>query len=155
MKILNLGAGGFIGAHLTKRLLDEGHKVVAVDVSGDKLEELLGHANLTFLATDIRAADFDLRTWVREADLVVDMVAYANPALYVQMPLEVFHLNFTENLKIAEACVEFGKRLIQFSSSEVYGKSPAAFLSDKLVDPQDPAGHVCGGQHKLHPGTRV
>jgi UDP-apiose/xylose synthase len=136
---LNLGAGGFIGAHLTKRLLDEGHRVVAVDVCGDKIADLRDQELLTFLEADIRASGFDLRALVRDADLVVDLVAYANPALYVQMPLEVFHLNFTENLKIAEACVEFGKRLVQFSSSEVYGKSPAAFLADKLVDPEDPA----------------
>jgi nucleoside-diphosphate-sugar epimerase len=50
----------------------------------------------------------------------------------------VFRLNFTENIKIAEACVQLGKRLIQFSSCEVYGKTPAAGYADKLKDPEDP-----------------
>lgn len=48
---------------------------------------------------------------VEDADLVIDLIAYANPGLYLQIPLEVFRLNFTENLKIAEACVWNGKRL--------------------------------------------
>ena len=139
MRILSLGAGGFIGAHLTERLLREGHDVVAVDTHDDKIRDLLDHDRLTFHQADIRSADFNLVELVQRADLVVDLVAYANPGLYVQMPLEVFQLNFIENLKIAEACVRHDKRLIQFSSSEVYGKSPASFLSDQLTDPEDPA----------------
>ncbi|MFH1091193.1 MAG: NAD-dependent epimerase/dehydratase family protein, partial [Pseudomonadota bacterium] len=54
-------------------------------------------------------------------------------------PLDVFYLNFSENLRIAEACVRRGKRLIQFSSCEVYGKTPAGLWPDKLIDPEDPS----------------
>ena len=49
MNILNLGGGGFIGSHLTKRLLDEGHSVTAVDLWTDKVGELLDHPRLTFV----------------------------------------------------------------------------------------------------------
>jgi nucleoside-diphosphate-sugar epimerase len=41
MKILLLGAAGFIGSHLTARLLEERHTVVGVDVKNDKVSELL------------------------------------------------------------------------------------------------------------------
>jgi UDP-apiose/xylose synthase len=138
VKILNLGAGGFIGAHLTGRLLAEGHSVTAVDTHADKVVEFLGLPNLRFIESDIRGPELDLPTLVRSHDLVVDLIAYANPVLYVRMPLEVFELNFVENLRIARACVAHGKRLIQFSSCEVYGKTVAAVLGDRLADVENP-----------------
>jgi len=138
MKILSLGAGGFIGSHLTQRLLAEGHSVTAVDVQTEKVTEWLEHPNLTFLQQDIRSPKWDLDRHVQEADLVIDLIAYANPGLYIRIPLEVFHLNFTENLKIAESCVRHDKRLIQFSTCEVYGRTAASLKNAHLVDAEDP-----------------
>ncbi len=138
MRILSLGAGGFIGSHLTHRLLKEGHAVIAVDVDSEKVTDCLEHPNLTFLKQDIRKPDWNLDALVRESDLVIDLIAYANPGLYIQIPLEVFQLNFTENLKIAEACVRHEKRLIQFSTCEVYGRSAASLKNARLADPEDP-----------------
>ncbi len=138
MRILSLGCGGFIGSHLTERLLKEGHAVVGVDTHTDKIEEFIDHENFTFLDVDICQPGFDLDSLVKDTDLTIDLIAYANPGIYVRNPLEVFRLNFTENLKIAEACVRQGKRLIQFSSCEVYGKTIAAVAPDKVKDPEDP-----------------
>jgi UDP-apiose/xylose synthase len=138
MKILSLGAGGFIGSHLTYRLLQEGHLVTAVDIETDKVTDFLEHPNLTFLQKDIRSPEWDLDSMVRDADLVIDLIAYANPGLYLRIPLEVFQLNFTENLKIAEACVRHGKRLIQFSTCEVYGRTAASLTKARVADPEDP-----------------
>jgi UDP-apiose/xylose synthase len=138
MRILNLGAGGFIGSHLTQRLLAEGHTVTAVDLWTDKVTELLDHPQLTFVQQDIRSPEWNLDRLVAEADLVIDLIAYANPGLYIRIPLEVFRLNFTENLKIAESCVRHGKRLVQFSTCEVYGRSAASLKNANLKDPEDP-----------------
>ncbi|HTS49531.1 MAG TPA: bifunctional UDP-4-keto-pentose/UDP-xylose synthase [Bryobacteraceae bacterium] len=138
MKILSLGAGGFIGSHLTHRLLQEGHVVTAVDLETEKVTDCLEHPNLTFFQHDIRKPGWDLDALVRESDLVIDLIAYANPGLYIRIPLEVFRLNFTENLKIAEACVRQRKRLIQFSTCEVYGRSAASLKNARLTDPEDP-----------------
>ena len=138
MRILALGAAGFIGSHLTHRLLTEGHQVTAVDVESDKVTDFIDHPNLTFLKQDIRSPDWNLEGLVRDTDLVIDLIAYANPGLYIKIPLEVFQLNFTENLKIAEACVRQRKRLIQFSTCEVYGRSAASIPSAQLEDPEDP-----------------
>jgi len=138
MNILNLGAGGFIGSHLTRRLLDEGHSVTAVDLYTDKLGELLDHPRLTFVQQDIRNREWHIAPFVENADLVIDLIAYANPGLYIRMPLEVFRLNFQENLKIAEACALHAKRLIQFSTCEVYGRTAASLKQANLRDPEDP-----------------
>jgi UDP-apiose/xylose synthase len=138
MKILTLGAAGFIGSHLTQRLLKEKHRVTAVDLYSDKVAEYLDDTNLTFVQQDIRSPEWNLDRAVAEADLVIDLIAYANPGLYLRIPLEVFRLNFTENLKIAEACVRHGKRLIQFSTCEVYGRTAASLKNAKLTNPEDP-----------------
>lgn len=139
MNILSLGAAGFIGSHLTDRLLKEGHHVTALDIHADKLTDYLTHPNLRFLQQDIRSPEANLDRLVEESDLVIDLIAYANPGLYLRIPLEVFQLNFTENLKIAEACVRHNKRLIQFSTCEVYGRTAASLTNANLRDPEDPA----------------
>jgi len=138
LRILNLGAGGFIGSHLTQRLLAEGHVVTAVDLYSEKLSDCLEHPRLTFLGQDIRAQEWNLEELVEGSDMVIDLIAYANPGLYIRMPLEVFRLNFQENLKIAEACVRHDKRLIQFSTCEVYGRTAASLPHAALTDPEDP-----------------
>lgn len=139
MKVLALGGGGFIGSHTVDRLLrHSSHEVVAYDLYDDKLADVIDHPRLTYINGDIRNDRQRVQQLIQEADVVVDLIAYANPSLYVTMPLEVFHLNFTENLKIAEDCVKYGKRLVQFSTCEVYGKTVVAVAGDKLEDPTDP-----------------
>ena len=55
-------------------------------------------------------------------------------------------------VKIAEACVRHGKRLIQFSSCEVYGKTAASILSEELKNSDDPAlGTIEPTGMRLHP----
>lgn len=123
MRIAILGAGGFVGSHLVDHLLSRSeHVVVGLDITDEKLTGILGE-NFTFHAADIRRAPVLLNEVVREADLVVDLVAYANPSIYVTSPIEVFELNFIQNLWIAKLCMKYGKRLIQYSSAEVYGKA--------------------------------
>lgn len=139
MKILALGGGGFIGSHTVDWLLkNTNHTVVAYDLYDDKISDFLGHRRLTYLHGDIRNERERVNELIQDADVVVDLIAYANPSLYVTMPLEVFHLNFTENLKIAEMCVEHGKRLVQFSTCEVYGKTVVPLVGADLKNPADP-----------------
>jgi len=139
MRVLLLGVGGFIGTHLVDRLLrDPSYEVEGLDLSDEKLEEALQVPRFKFVRGDIRHERETTRAMIDRADVVVDLIAHANPSLYVAKPLEVFELNFTENLHIAEACVEKNKRLVQFSTCEVYGKTLAAVAPDMLQDPDDP-----------------
>lgn len=123
MRITILGAGGFVGSHLVEHLGDDPqYDILAIDVTDEKLDGILG-SNTTFQALDIRADQVALESSIKDADVVIDLVAYANPSLYIETPLEVFDLNFTQNLRVAELCSTHERRLIQYSSAEVYGKA--------------------------------
>jgi UDP-apiose/xylose synthase len=125
MKIALLGAGGFIGSNLVEHLLaSTEHAVIGLDREFDKLLDVQGldSPRFTFHHSDIRVETETLEAVVADADVVVDLVAYANPSIYVEKPLDVIEVNFLGNLDIVEACVRHGKRLIQYSSAEVYGK---------------------------------
>lgn len=138
MRVLLLGVGGFIGSHLVDRLLrDLRYEVEGLDLTDEKLEQVLRIPRFTFVQGDIRHEHDTMRAMIERADVVVDLIAHATPSLYVSKPLEVFELNFLENLYIAEACVEKRKRLVQFSSCEVYGKTLAAVAPDSLKHPDD------------------
>ena len=60
---------------------------------------------------------------MKECDIVLPLVAIANPATYVNNPLSVFELDFEANLEIVRHCVKYKKRIIFPSTSEVYGMS--------------------------------
>ncbi|MGB7794494.1 MAG: NAD-dependent epimerase/dehydratase family protein, partial [Terrimicrobiaceae bacterium] len=137
MKILLLGAGGFIGANLTERLVGDGqHEITALDIEREKLDETVKSGDIHFIHFDIRANEKELERLTAEHDVVIDLVAMANPSLYVSNPIDVFKLNFSENLKIAEFCVKHKKRIVQFSTCEVYGITAAkAFGRDSSKHP--------------------
>lgn len=125
MKILILGAGGFIGSHMVEHLVGRAeHDVDGVDVSDDKLAGI-GGERFAFHRLDVREEPERVEELVAATDLVVDLVAYANPSLYNTAPLEVFDLNFRHNIEVLDACVRHGRRLLQYSSAEIYGKLTA------------------------------
>ena len=66
MKILNLGCSGFVGSHITERLLAEGHTVIGVDVCSDKIEKFIDHENLVFIEDDIRNQRLNLDELVKQ-----------------------------------------------------------------------------------------
>ncbi|MBA3496738.1 MAG: NAD-dependent epimerase/dehydratase family protein [Gemmatimonadales bacterium] len=138
-----LGAGGFIGTHLVEHLLAAGkYAILGIDLTSEKLSGIEGAA-FTFYEADIRQAPALLEQLVRRADVVVDLIAYANPSMYVTEPLEVFDLNFVQNLEIAKLCMAHRKRLIQYSSAEVYGKG-----TEGGAYAEDTSDSVFGPVHK-------
>jgi nucleoside-diphosphate-sugar epimerase len=123
-RVALFGGGGFIGSNLTKRLLEDGYDLVVVDIDSEKIDDLLPHDRIEYYELDIREPENDAvcRRIVDSVDIVVDLVAYANPQQYVDIPLDVVDLNYDKNMKIVEDCVETDTRIVQFSTCEVYGK---------------------------------
>lgn len=122
MNVLILGANGFIGTHLSEAILtNTDWHIYAMDLSQDKLGEALNHPRLHFQCGDITKQKDWIHACIQKCDVVLPLVAIATPALYVQDPLRVFELDFEANLDIIRHCVEFQKRIIFPSTSEVYG----------------------------------
>jgi len=124
MKILILGANGFIGSHLSEHILaNRDWDVYAMDIASDKIAECLANPRFHFVEGDITINKEWIEYHVKKCDVVIPLVAIANPATYVKNPLSVFELDFEANLEIVRHCVKYKKRLIFPSTSEVYGMS--------------------------------
>jgi UDP-4-amino-4-deoxy-L-arabinose formyltransferase/UDP-glucuronic acid dehydrogenase (UDP-4-keto-hexauronic acid decarboxylating) len=124
MKILILGVNGFIGNALAERLLavpDESHEVYGIDLSADKLDNCLNHERFHYVEGDVSIYREWVQYHIKKCDVVFPLVAIATPSDYLKRPLEVFELGFEENLRVVRLCVEYEKRLIFPSTSEVYG----------------------------------
>jgi len=126
MKLLILGANGFIGHHLSKTALETtGWEIYGMDMRSDRLVEEMKHENFHFFEGDITINREWIEYHVKKCDVILPLVAIATPATYITNPLGVFELDFEANLAIIRACVKYDKRVVFPSTSEVYGKSEA------------------------------
>src|SRR5262245_34004561 len=124
MKVLILGVNGFIGHHLTARILaDTDWKVYGMDLSAERLEDAVRHSRFEFVEGDISINKEWIEYHIKKSDVVLPLVAIATPKAYVERPLDVFELDFEENLRIVRQAVRYGKRIVFPSTSEVYGMS--------------------------------
>ncbi len=121
-RVLILGVNGFIGNALVERLLKEGNfEVHGMDRNSDQIARMLDNPNFHFADGDITIHRETMRYEISKADIVLPLVAIATPIEYVRNPLRVFELDFEENLRVIRYCVDYGKRIIFPSTSEVYG----------------------------------
>jgi UDP-4-amino-4-deoxy-L-arabinose formyltransferase/UDP-glucuronic acid dehydrogenase (UDP-4-keto-hexauronic acid decarboxylating) len=121
-RVLILGVNGFIGNHLSERLLrDDRYEIYGLDIGSDAIERLRSHPNFNFIEGDISIHTEWIEYHIKKCDVVLPLVAIATPIEYTRNPLRVFELDFEENLKIVRYCVKYNKRVIFPSTSEVYG----------------------------------
>lgn len=133
--ILVTGAAGFIGSHLTERLLHQGDRVIGMDnfcdfydpaVKRNHLATALTHDRFTLIEADIRDRDAVWRAFAaHRPQTVVHLAAMAgvrpsieNPGLYTQV-------NIDGTVNLLDGAVAHGcERFLFASSSSVYGNSP-------------------------------
>ena len=142
MKILILGVNGFIGHHLSKRILETTDwEVYGMDMQSERVSSFLDHDRFHFFEGDITINKEWIEYNVKKCDVLLPLVAIATPATYVREPLRVFELDFEANLPIVRQAVKYGKRVIFPSTSEVYGMSRDAefdpYASDLVYGPID------------------
>ena len=131
LRVLILGANGFIGSSLTHAILKKKDwEVYGMDVGDHKLGNCLGHARFKFVEGDVTISREWTEYHIKKCDAVLPLVAIANPAQYVKDPLRVFELDFESNLAVVRKCVQYGKRIIFPSTSEVYGMCPDPRLDE-------------------------
>jgi nucleoside-diphosphate-sugar epimerase len=118
-----VGAGGFIGSHLSEKILRERRdwRITAVDLHQKNVLHLMKDDNFQFRQMDILTDLEELEQLLASCDLLLPLAAIANPATYVEDPLRVFELDFEANLRLVKWAVKYRKRIIFPSTSEVYG----------------------------------
>lgn len=142
-RVLILGVNGFIGNHLTERLLaDDNYEIYGLDIGSDAISRFLGNPRFHFVEGDISIHSEWIEYHIKKCDVVLPLVAIATPIEYTRNPLRVFELDFEENLKIIRDCVKYDKRIIFPSTSEVYG-----MCTDKNFD-EDTSNLVVGPINK-------
>ncbi|MDA8819905.1 NAD-dependent epimerase/dehydratase family protein [Schleiferiaceae bacterium] len=155
-KVLVTGTAGFIGFHLTKRLIYDGFEVVGLDIINDYYDKSLKHArlehlgitvsstesnkliasslytNLKFIKTDLAEHHFIIEMMKEEKfDFVVNLAAQAGVRYSIDNPLAYTHSNVDGFLSILEGARHSKvKHLVYASTSSVYGLNTAMPLKE-------------------------
>ena len=131
-KILILGVNGFIGHHLSQRIIETTDwEVYGMDMQSERVADLADEPRFHFFEGDITINKEWIEYHVKKCDVILPLVAIATPATYVKEPLRVFELDFEANLPIIRQAVKYKKRVIFPSTSEVYG-----MCKDPEFDPE-------------------
>ena len=94
-KILILGVNGFIGHHLSQRILaSTDWSVYGMDMASERVEDLMDNPRFKFFEGDITINREWIEYHIRKCDVILPLVAIATPATYVKEPLKVFELDF-------------------------------------------------------------
>lgn len=119
MKILLTGAAGFLGSHISKKLVDNNHVVIGLDDLSagtvKNIEPLLKNSNFSFIEHDVR------NPYHLEVDAILNFACPASPINYQKDPVRTIETNFLGMLNLLHLAKETGARIIQASTSEVYG----------------------------------
>jgi UDP-glucuronate decarboxylase len=128
-KVLITGGAGFLGSHLSKRLLNEGNEVVCVDsfYTGAKANiiELLDNPRFELIYHDVQ------EPLHLEVDEIYNLACPASPPQYQRDPIHTLKTSVLGALNLLGLAKRTGAKIFQASTSEVYG--------DPLVHPQTEA----------------
>lgn len=120
MRVLVTGAAGFLGSHLTDRLLGEGHSVLGVDnlSTGNlsNIEHLGNEPRFTFQERDI-CQPFD----PGKVDAVYNMASPASPPEYLRLAIETLRVGSVGTENTLEIARRYGAAYLHASTSECYG----------------------------------
>ena len=126
MKILVTGGAGFLGSHLCEKLLHLGHEVVSVDnfYTGSKknVSHLTAHPNFELIRHDVTFPLFI------EVDGIFNLACPASPIHYQRNPVQTTKTSIHGAINILGLAKRTGARVLQASTSEVYG--------DPTISPQ-------------------
>jgi UDP-glucuronate decarboxylase len=120
MKVLVTGGAGFIGSHLSERLVLQGHDVVCLDnfFTGrrDNVRHLLDSERFRLLRHDV------CEPLLLEVDQIYNLACPASPVHYQYNPIKTVKSNVMGTLNMLVLARRVGARILQASTSEVYGE---------------------------------
>ena len=119
MRILITGGSGFIGSHLSHRLLSEGHDVLVVDnfytSSRENISHLLGNPKFEIIRHDVTAP------LAVEVDAIYHLACPASPVHYQRFPVQTIKTSILGSLNMLELANKLQIPILLSSTSEVYG----------------------------------
>ncbi len=119
MRTLVTGGAGFLGSHLCDRLLTQGHQVIALDnlFTGSKknIAHLLGRADFEFVRHDV------VNPIMLEVDWIFNLACPASPVHYQSNPVKTVKTSVMGTLNMLGLAKRVKARILQASTSEVYG----------------------------------
>ena len=126
------GGAGFIGSHLCRSLLNDGHHVICLDnlltSSRANIRALEDNPQFEFIEVDITDGRALAAAGVPRADTIIHLASPASPIDYDRLPLETMAANSVGTWRLVDLARATGASLLFVSTSEVYG--------DPLVHPQ-------------------
>jgi nucleoside-diphosphate-sugar epimerase len=143
VKVLVTGGAGFIGSHLTRALVGEGHHVRVLDnLSTGRRQNLAGSASAELIEADIRERSA-LRGPMRGVEAVFHVAALPSVARSWSDPVATLAVNGMGTANVIEAAIEAGAGCFVYSSSSsVYGDQPGEERSEDLeTRPVSPYGY--------------
>jgi UDP-glucose 4-epimerase len=138
LNIAITGGAGFIGSHLTEKLLTSGAKVAVIDnfLHGNKIEHLQGNKCLSIYETDVRDTKAIPRI-IKGKDLVFHLAAVVGVEETQASPYEVLDVEIGGTVNVLRAAAQNRvKRFIFGSSSEVYGDTPEPMKEEMRFSPK-------------------
>lgn len=123
-KILITGGLGFIGSHISNKLIDNNHLTIIDNLSTGRINYLNNpkHENLTIITKNINSVD--LNHYLKDIDYVFHLAAMVSVSESVKNPIKCNIENVTTTVKLLDACVKNNVEKIIFSSSAaVYGEN--------------------------------
>jgi UDP-glucose 4-epimerase len=128
MKALITGGAGFIGSHLTQRLLQDSDQVDVVDNlstgSLKNIEAFENHPGFKFVEDDVRNARL-MGPLIQKCDMIFHLAAAVGVKLIAEDPVHTIETNIGGTELVLDIANKFGKKILIASSSEVYGKNEA------------------------------
>ena len=137
-KVLVTGGAGFLGSHLCDRLVNEGHHVLCVDnyFTGSKknIEHLLYHKNFEVMRQDVC---FPLYV---EVDEIYNLACPASPFYYQWDPIQTMKTSVLGSYNLLGLAKRTGAKILQASTSEVYGDPHVHPQTEKYWGNVNPIG---------------
>jgi UDP-glucose 4-epimerase len=139
--VIITGGAGFIGSHLTERLLKDGKRIVVIDdlSTGQlhHLKHLASHPSLKIIVAKVSQCS-ELESWVQDAEAIYHLAAAVGVEMVVKSPIHTIRTNVDETAAILEVASRHRVPVLITSSSEVYGKSSRSVFceeDDLLIGP--------------------
>mmetsp|Transcript_16346 Transcript_16346/g.31749 ORF Transcript_16346/g.31749 Transcript_16346/m.31749 type:complete len:347 (+) Transcript_16346:182-1222(+) len=133
-RVLVTGGAGFLGSHLCRRLVSEGHEVICLDnfftSQRINIADLLDKPNFELIRHDVT------EPFHAEVDQIYNLACPASPVHYQYNPIKTMKTSFMGSMNLLGLAKRTKARILQASTSEVYGDP------DVTPQPEEYWGHV-------------